>query len=114
MSWRATRYAIICVLRTFLVLISWGVAVAIPRFELCLAFVGSLATSVLAFVLPPLFHLVLKHKMVSLPRNILHGVILVVGVLATLAATSINLREAIVDHSSGDNCTAIHTQCTQA
>lgn len=108
-----TRYVIICVLRTFLVLISWGVAVAIPRFELCLAFVGSLATSILAFVLPPLFHLVLKRKRVPLFRNILHGVILVVGVLATIGATAINLREAIVSSSAKDSCPTIHAQCTQ-
>ena len=109
MSW----YVLVCVLRTFLVLISWCVAVAIPRFELCLAFVGSLATSVLAFVLPPLFHLVLKRRWVSLPRNILHGVILVVGILATIAATAINLREAIISSSSGGGCNDIHAQCTQ-
>lgn len=103
----------ICTMRTILVLISWGVAVGIPRFELCLAFVGSLATSILAFVLPPLFHLSLKWHDTALYRNILHIVILVVGIIATALATGINLYEAIANAGSSDNCHSVQKGCVE-
>lgn len=101
----------VCTVRTLLVLISWGVAIGIPRFELCLAFVGSLAASVLAFVLPPLFHPLLLWKKTHMSRNILHIFILVIGVIATILATGINLYEAIKQHSSGNNCPSIQQGC---
>ena len=103
----------ICSMRTILVLISWGVAVGIPRFELCLAFVGSLATSILAFVLPPLFHLSLKWHDTAIYRNILHIVILVVGIIATALATGINLYEAIANGGSSDNCHSVQEGCVK-
>ena len=83
----------ILTLRVLLVLFSWGVAVGIPRFEICLALVGSLATSILAFVLPPLFHLVLKWRFTHITRIIFHVVILMFGVFATAVATGVNLYE---------------------
>lgn len=98
-------------LRTILVLISWAVAVGIPRFELCLALVGSLATTVLAFVLPPLFHLVLKWRHTHMCVNVFHIVLLTCGILATVLATSINLYMAIVAPANNGTCTAIHNQC---
>ena len=101
----------LCCMKTLLVLVSWSVAVGIPRFELCLAFVGSLATSVLAFILPPLFHLKLKWKGTSLVRRILHIVILVAGIAATIGATTINLYEAITNGSASVSCEKIHGQC---
>ena len=111
MKWKVIHTVMVCVVRTLLVLISWGVAIGIPRFELCLAFVGSLAASVLAFVLPPLFHPLLLWKKTSIYRNILHIFILVVGVIATILATGINLYEAIKDHSSGNDCPSIQSGC---
>ena len=101
----------ICVMRTILVLVSWAVAIGIPRFELCLAFVGSLATSVLAFVLPPLFHLKLKWNLVQMWRNVLHIVILIAGVAATIIATTVNLYLAITGGSSEQDCHAIRSSC---
>ncbi len=99
------------VLRTLLVLVSWGVAVGIPRFELCLALVGSLATTVLAFVLPPLFHLVLKWRHTHMCLNVFHIVLLACGILATVLATSINLYMAIIAPATNNTCNAIHDQC---
>lgn len=98
-------------LRAVLVLISWGVAVGIPRFELCLALVGSLATTVLAFVLPPLFHLVLKWRHTHMCLNVFHILLLTCGILATVLATSINLYMAITAPASNGTCGAIHNQC---
>lgn len=109
--YRVVRWAVVFTLRTFLVLISWGVAVGIPRFELCLALVGSLATTILAFVLPPLFHLALKWRIVSMFRRVLHLSILAFGVFATVAATGINLYMAIEAGGGSTNCSAIFQQC---
>ena len=89
----------IFILRGVLVLVSWSVAVGIPRFELCLALVGSLTTTVLAFVLPPLFHLKLMWRSVDMRLNVFHLILLVVGIVITVGATSINLYMAI--HGGG-------------
>lgn len=93
LEFRVLRWALILSIRTVLVLIAWGVAVGIPRFELCLALVGSLATSILAFILPPLFHLALKWRKTHKARNIFHAIILVFGIFATIAATGVNLYQ---------------------
>ena len=94
-----------------MVLVSWGVAVAIPRFELCLALVGSLTTTVLAFVLPPLFHMLLKWHYTALGRNLFHVALLVVGILVTVLATSINLYMAIKSSGGGTTCDEFKVIC---
>ena len=110
-GYRVMRYLMVCCLRTLLVLVSWGVAIGIPRFELCLALVGSFATSVLAFILPPLFHLSLFWRDGQLGRKLFHICLLSLGILVTILATSINLYMAIKNHSSGGGCDKIKTQC---
>ena len=79
-------------------------AVGIPRFELCLALVGSLTTTVLAFILPPLFHLKLMWRHVDLKRNIFHIALLVTGIFVTVGATAVNLYMAINGGSNGPKC----------
>ena len=101
----------LCVLRTFLVLVSWGIAVGIPRFELCLALVGSLATTILAFILPPLFHLALKWRVTSWARRVFHICLLLAGLAASITATSINLYTAIEERGGSDTCSSIRKQC---
>ena len=101
----------ICALRTFLVLISWGVAVGIPRFEICLALVGGLATTILAFILPPLFHLRLKWRYTAVWRRIFHLTILVFGIAATGIVTGVNLYQAIEERGGDENCTQLMSQC---
>lgn len=101
----------LCVLRTLLVLVSWGIAVGVPRFEICLALVGSLATTVLAFILPPLFHLALKRRQTPLWKNLFHVCLLLVGIAASALATGINLYTAITERGSLDTCQSIARQC---
>jgi amino acid permease len=110
-GYKVIRYLMICSIRTLLVLVSWGVAIGIPRFELCLALVGSFATSILAFVLPPLFHLSLFWRDGRLLRRLFHGCLLMAGALVTVLATSINLYMAIEGHSSPVTCKSIKHQC---
>lgn len=101
----------IFILRALLVLISWGVAVGIPRFELCLALVGSLTTTVLAFILPPLFHLKVMWRVTHLPKKIFHICLLFAGILITILATSINLYMAIIQHSKPTKCEKYQKFC---
>lgn len=108
---RVLRYLMLCCLRTFLVLISWGVAIGIPRFELCLALVGSFATSVLAFILPPLFHVTLFWSYGPNWRNVFHIILLNVGILVTILATAINLYMAIKHYSPSTGCKGLLEQC---
>ena len=100
-------------LRIFLVLVSWSVAVGIPRFELCLALVGSFSTTVLAFILPPLFHLKLLWKLTSLFKKVFHIVILVLGVIVTIGATTINLYMAIEGGGGSKECKVFNETCTR-
>ena len=111
LKYRASRYAMLCVIRTLLVMVSWGIAVGIPRFELCLALVGSLATTILAFILPPLFHLALKRRETPLWRNIFHLCLLVSGVGVSALATGINLYMAITDRGTPATCSSIRDNC---
>ena len=110
-SYKIQRFVMICILRTFLVLISWAVAVGIPRFEICLALVGGLATTILAFILPPLFHLVLKWRYTAIWRRLFHLAILVFGIAATGIATGVNLYQAIEHPGANTNCTQLEAQC---
>lgn len=110
LNYRILKTVMICALRTVLVLLSWGLAVAIPHFELIVALVGSLATTVLAFILPPLFHLVLKWRFTHIARRIFHLAILIFGIFASGVATGVNLYGAITSPPPA-NCSAIQTQC---
>ena len=101
----------VCCLRTILVLVSWGVAIGIPHFELCLALVGSFATSILAFILPPFFHLCLFWREGVRWRKVFHIVLLSVGVVITLLATVINLYMAIAQYSPSITCEKLQMQC---
>lgn len=101
------------ILRGLLVLVSWSVAVGIPRFELCLALVGSLATTILAFILPPLFHLKLLWRVVDMKKNIFHMLLLIVGILVTVLATSINLYMAIKGGGGSTSCDTFRKSCSR-
>ena len=101
----------LCVIRALLVLVSWGIAVGIPRFEICLALVGSLATTILAFILPPLFHLALKRHKTPLWKNVFHGCFLAAGIAASALATGVNLYTAITERGHPDTCQSIAAQC---
>ena len=114
LQFRVGRYAMLCVIRTFLVMVSWSIAVGIPRFEICLALVGSLATTILAFILPPLFHLSLKWRVTRLARNVFHVCLLLSGIVVSLLATSISLYAAITERGSPDTCDSIRTRCRLA
>ena len=111
LSLRFARFVMVCVIRTLLVLVSWAVAVGIPRFELCLALVGSLATTILAFILPPLFHLKLFWDLSHISRKVFHLVFLTVGILITGFATGINLYMAIINFGPPSTCASIQGSC---
>lgn len=71
----------VCV-RVSLVLLTLGAAVLIPHFALMLAFVGSLTSATMCFVLPCLFHLRFKHGELRCYHKILDYFIISFG-LAT-------------------------------
>lgn len=101
-----------CILRTLLVLVSWGVAIGIPRFEICLALVGSLTATVLAFVLPPLFHIIIKWQHIGVIKKSFHIIILIFGIAATLLTTSVGLYSAIASPGGTTSCIEIIQYCT--
>ena len=100
------------ILRALLVLISWAVAVGIPRFEICLALVGSLTATVLAFVLPPLFHIIIKWHHIGVIKKTFHILIVIFGIVATLLTTGVGLYSAITSHGGSVTCETIKDKCT--
>ncbi len=113
MRYIIARTAMIFTLRILLVLVSWSVAVGIPRFELCLALVGSLTTTVLAFVLPPLFYLRVLWKSTSLAKKIFLAVLLITGVVVTFLATGVNLYMAIKGGAPPPSCQDFKNFCVK-
>ena len=69
-------------LRVSLTLLTLGVAILIPHFSLMLAFVGSMTSATMCFVLPCLFHLKLKRTELKLGQNILDYFIITFGLAA--------------------------------
>ena len=100
-------------LRALLVMVSWSVAVGIPRFELCLALVGSLTTTILAFVLPPLFYLRVLWRQTGIPKKVFLSCLLVVGIVITVGATAINLYMAIKGGGHGPTCDDFKNFCAK-
>ena len=100
-------------LRALLVMVSWSVAVSIPRFELCLALVGSLTTTVLAFVLPPLFYLRVLWKPTGIVKKVFLIALLLVGIAVTVLATSINLYMAIKGGGPSPTCKDFREFCAK-
>lgn len=47
---RFMSYTIICIMRTFLVLIAWCVAILIPEFQLAVSFVGGKCTDSIVII----------------------------------------------------------------
>ena len=101
-------------LRALLVMVSWGVAVGIPRFELCLALVGSLTTTVLAFVLPPLFYLRVLWRQTRIEKRIFLSGLLAVGIAVTVGATAINLYMAIKGGGEAPTCNNFKDFCNRS
>ena len=58
-----------------------------------------LATTTLAFIMPPLFHLKLMWQKTELSRRILLITIMTFGIITTLITTGVNI-DAIVESSS--------------
>ena len=58
-----------------------------------------LATTTLAFIMPPLFHLKLMWQGTAMSRRILLIIIMTFGIVTTLITTTVNI-EAIVKASS--------------
>lgn len=69
-------------LRVSLTLLTLGVAILIPHFALMLAFVGSMTSATMCFVLPCLFHLKLKRTELKLGQKILDYFIITFGLAA--------------------------------
>lgn len=91
-------------IRSCLVALSWGVAVGIPVFQLCLSLIGGLTGSTLAFVLPPMFHLILykSDPSVGLVRRAFHVLIILLGVVAIATTVQAVIAEIIKLYQSGD------------
>ena len=118
--WRA----IVCVMRTLLVLIAWSVAILIPEFQLAISLVGGIATcnkfvalcqikiyhagltaTIVAFVMPPLFHLKLMWNITGNSRKLLLIVILIFGIAATMITTGVNVQSIVTDNTNSTEIT---------
>ena len=92
-------------MRAILVLLAFTLAALIPRFELVISLVGGLATTIAAFILPPLFHILLFRKIKPKYMSIFNAVVFVFGVAAAIITTVTTIIQAVKPPSS--NSTAI-------
>lgn len=91
-------------LRTVLVVITGLVAIAIPFFNLFINLVGAVGCSLMAFILPCLFHMKLFFGRCGLPILLLNLALLGFGLIASeisAAITIASIYSAIVDGTDG-------------
>ena len=77
-------------------------AISIPHFALFMAFVGSLTASFVSFILPAVFHLIIKKKELRLYHYILDVSVIIFGILASilgLVFTGKSIYETMFRHS---------------
>lgn len=87
-------------IRFVTVLASFLLAYMVPAFQKILSLVGGFAAATLAFVLPPVFHLLLSYKYsdklsLSKTSQILHVVLITVGLAAVVLTTTYNVFDII-------------------
>ena len=78
-------------------------AILIPHFSLFMAFIGSLTGSAVAFILPAVFHLILKKEELKLHQYIFDLSVVIFGILASIIGllyTGKSLFETIFHNSS--------------
>jgi len=78
----AMYFILSAIFRSLIVLVTVGMAEVFgDRFGVVMSFVGALSPNPLAFVLPPLFYLIIMRKTISLPTFIINSFIIVFGIL---------------------------------
>ena len=99
-------YLKIVILRPLLVLVSFGLAISVPYFEFMAALVGGFATTLLAFIWPPLFHFLLLRKTTNIFRNLFHILLLLVGILSIATTTFTTILHIIDTETNAANKTS--------
>ena len=94
------KYLKIVVMRLLLVLISFSLAIFVPYFQFMAALVGGFATTLLAFIWPPLFHFLLLRKRTNVVRNVFHILLLVFGIVSIVTTTFTTIQQIIVTETA--------------
>ena len=89
------KYVKIFVMRLVLVLVSFLLAIFVPYFQFMAALVGGFATTLLAFIWPPLFHFLLLRKTTNIVRNTFHILLLIVGILSIVSTTVTTILQIV-------------------
>ena len=84
-----------CIMRAVLVLLAFAIAAPIPHFELIVALVGGLATTIAAFILPPAFHLLLFWRLKSKFIAVLNILLLLFGLVASTVTTATTIVQIV-------------------
>ena len=92
---KLARVAMVCAMRAVLVLMAFAIAAPIPHFELVIALVGGLATTIAAFILPPAFHLLLFWRRKSKLIAVLNVLILLFGAIASIITTATTIMQIV-------------------
>ena len=92
---KVVRVILVCFMRACLVLIAFAIAAVIPYFQLIITLVGGLATTISAFILPPLFHVLLFWSIKPKGISILNIIIFVFGVFASIITTVTTILQVI-------------------
>merc|ERR1712137_980357 len=90
-------------LRSGIVFLTAGIAMNVPNFGLFLGLVGSLAASMLAFVLPALFHLKgAKQGKLTRREKVIDVLVVLMGLVAGCIPFTLTLRELMATLSSDE------------
>ena len=100
------KFLQILILRPILVLASFGLAIGVPYFQFMAALVGGFATTLLAFIWPPLFHFLLLRSNTNILRNLFHILLFLVGILSIVSTTLTTILQIIQTESQVVNKTS--------
>ena len=109
------KYLKIAVMRVILVLVSFTLAIFVPYFQFMAALVGGFATTLLAFIWPPLFHFLLLWRTTHILRNIFHIILLIFGILSIVSTTVTTILQIIqTENKPAGNTSNISIVCETA
>ncbi|KAG7483996.1 hypothetical protein MATL_G00044590 [Megalops atlanticus] len=88
-------------MRTVIVILTCALAVLIPELDLMISLVGSVSSSFLALILPPILQVLTFHgEGLSAATLLKNAIISVVGIIGSVAGTHVTVME-IINRSSG-------------
>ena len=99
-KWRTTNELSLTwrknLIRSIIVILTAIIAISIPYFSLFVSLVGAFGSSILAFILPTLFHLKMFKKTSTKTVIFINYAILIFGIVASFVSTTVTVYQLIL------------------